>query len=326
MATLTANVGDTIQLFFEGQQHNLVICLRDGFPILPSETRQELLRETLKTWMYAWQAHLHKNDVSKYKSADEICEIEASQSDPYVTIYNKGYGFSITVQDSSTPQHGVNLASDFESAIATIREKVPALFQASETPKPEQKAAPKSESPASDKTIQFPSGETVTQAPSDNGGEIVSFRASRAFGDVIQIESGKPESSAWKDVIKAVKPYDAKSNTVNYKDGDLVAYQVTAPIIVKAPQEKVCMEVTAGRSKFTFWRNQKGTDALTFDWPNIEKQMFSVDVRKEELVAGFKLDMPCLLIIKFTQKDGKEYANFYGFRALPNQVKKASGE
>ena len=317
MASVTTNVSNTIPLFFEGEQHNLVICLRDGYPILPSETRQELFRETLKTWMYAWQAHLHKNDVSKYKSADDNLGISFSQSDPYVTIYNKDYGFSITVQDSSTPQEALNLATDFMSAIETIKAKVPALFEMQQAPV---KTTPK-------EPIQFPSGDN---APRENensadvldSGETVSFRASKTVGNDYMIESGKRDSVAWKEVTKATKPYDRSK--VEHSDGELVAYFVNAPLTVKAPNGKVCMEVGTSGGKFTFWQSKRDSEEQTFDWQSIETQMYGVNVLAEQLTDGFKLNMPCLLIVKFTHSGGKEYANFYGFRALPQKQAIAS--
>jgi hypothetical protein len=264
----------------------------------------KLIRETLKTWMHAWKAlHDPKFDPEELPSADAACDIKASEGEPYVTIFNKSYdGLSITVHDNSLPKAAVLLVEAFDDAMALVEEKMPALFQAPAQP------APKTAEPK--EPIQFPTQDSEESA-------IVAFRASKLVGNDYMIESGKRDSVAWKEVTKATKPFDRSK--VEHADGELVAYFVNAPIVVKAPNGKTCMEVPTSGGKFTFWQAKRDSDEPTFDWQSIETQMYGVNVLAEQLTDGFKLNMPCLLIVKFTHSGGKEYANFYGFRALPQK-------
>lgn len=325
MATETTSIGDKpLKIFYEGQEHELIIRVREGSPALNEVVMNNLIRETLKAWMYAWKGATTLAAVDGYLSADDNCDIAPSTNEPYVTVFNKTYdGLSITVHDSTRPWHAVRLVKAYRDAIAIVQEKSPALFEAPKTEPskldPDSYFGGKPETPA---TNIIPL-QTELQKYNDNHArrdddpETVAFRASKLVGNDYMIESGKRDSVAWKEVTKATKPYNR--DKVEHSDGELVAYMVNAPMVVKAPNGKTCMEVQTSGGKFTFWQSKRDSDEATFDWQSIETQMYGVNVLAEQLTDGFKLNMPCLLIVKFTHSGGKEYANFYGFRALPQK-------
>jgi len=336
MATESTSIGDKpLKIFYENSWHEFIIRVPEGSPSLSIPVMNNLVRETLKTWMYAWRGVKGEMDTQDLKSADENLDITPSGNEPYVTIFNKDWdGLSITVHDNSKPQTAVNLVTAYREAIAIVQGKLPSLFNPSEFDQMGDFGMPKKPKQADklDPDTYFggkPENKAPIPFPTDNAArgdssETVSFRASREADGNYMIESGKPESSAWKDVTRAQRPYDASK--INYGLDELVAFMVNAPMVVKSPKDNLCMEVPTSGGKFTFWRNKRNSQEQTFDWQSIEKQLYGVNILSDSLVDGFQLDMPCLLIVKFTRsQDGlREFANFYGFRALPKQAQKAS--
>lgn len=335
MATSQPAATENLKLTIDGKAIELVITTRGngldtGYRTLSGEKPPQadelakLIPATIRTWLNVWRAI--QDDSWKLtddkKSACETIGILESSFDPYVTVWNKDWnGLSVTVHSWDNGQAALDNAARHKTGLEMFSKYAQALgVQIFGQPMPPPQAPTIPEAPAIPVTDE-PAPANVTPFP--QAGESKQFKPSRKISDtLIQIETGKKDSPAWKDVQLASKHYDWK--TVQYEDGMLVAYPIDNAIEVRDTMNNVQAVISTSMGRFQFYRNKKDSTEQTFDWQTFESQLFSVGYETGLLVPGFKAWLHGYVIIKFAHSNGKEYANLYGFRALPADTSKAS--
>lgn len=338
MATRQPAATNIFKIIVNSQQVDLVVTARGneykseylsstaGAPTPDNYELSKLVPATIRTWLNVWQAVQDESYTlpDDAKSACDSVGIAPSEHDPYVTIWNRDLnGLSITVHSWSNGQATLDTVVQHQTGLHMFHQYASKLGVevVGEQKQPSNTSPSSSSIPALGSTTPPPvEQDKIVDMPLPDK----HFRASRRLDDkTIMIETGKRDNPTWKEVKLAGERFEF--DKVQYADGDLVAYPISGALEVRTTMDSVQAIIPTDYGRHSFWRNKKrDSDEQSYDWQTFESELFKLGYPNDKLVPGFKAWAHGYVIIKMAHSKGKEYANLYGFRALPDMQKAAN--
>lgn len=319
MATESPSAGDSLKIFIDGQQIELIVRIRQSNPALHGQTLTDLTVATVGNWIRAWKAI--KSDTWKVdsKSAEEQYGVTRSEhAEPYVTVFNKDWnGLSITVHSHENGQGAVTAAAAFLSMRDFIQDKTPQLFQAT-TPTPAPSAAPKKDINDVDSFLNDPAthGVTPPQASAKQGNVYVRPAMAGSIPNTIKLQKGAKGKETFEMAILPTTPYS--SNAADFQEKDMIAYPIQGAIRYEGSSSGFYFAIPVPQSEIRIYVRE----ATNFDGKTIEsdsqKLAQHLGLKDMELSQGMKWNVPATHIAMKVGKTGDkgQYKNYVGLYEL----------
>lgn len=312
MPTESPSAGDSLKVWIDGKQIELIVRIRQSTPTLHGETLTALAVATVGNWIRAWKAI--KSDAWEVdsKSAEEQHGVKRSEhAEPYVTVFNKDWnGLSITVHSHENGQGAVTAAAAFLSMRDFIQDKTPQLFQA---PQNAPKQAEKRDINDVDSFLQ----DAAPQAAQKASNVYVRPAMNGSVAGTIKLEKGAKDKLTWETAIVANQPYSY--NAVQYQEKDLVVYPILGAIKYDADSSGFYFAIPTDNASIRI----KVKDATLWNGKTIDsdsqKLAQHLGLKDVELSQGMKWDVPATHIamkVGKTNDKGEQFKNYAGLYEL----------